>query len=77
MPHPADACDAFSHRCLQFLLLQMPAMPSPADACNAMWPMPTSHRYLRCLLLQMPALLGAWDNPTASSSPQCITCRLL
>ncbi|OJA16855.1 hypothetical protein AZE42_09364 [Rhizopogon vesiculosus] len=40
----------------------MPATPHPAEACDV-----TSRRGLR----------RACDNTTASSSPQCVTCRFL
>ncbi|OJA19696.1 hypothetical protein AZE42_12880 [Rhizopogon vesiculosus] len=40
----------------------MPATPHPAGACGV-----TSRTYLQ----------RASDNPTASMSPQCVTCRLL
>ncbi|OJA21420.1 hypothetical protein AZE42_10339 [Rhizopogon vesiculosus] len=72
MPHPAvtcyaDDCDATSHRYLRCHVPQLPATqmiatPHPADTCYV-----TSRRGLR----------PASDNPTASSSPQCVTCWLL
>ncbi|OJA14113.1 hypothetical protein AZE42_11834 [Rhizopogon vesiculosus] len=58
----------------------MPATPSPADACT---PMPaTSHPAEACdvtsrTYMQFSHPAGACNNPTASSSPQCVTCRLL
>ncbi|OJA14032.1 hypothetical protein AZE42_06463 [Rhizopogon vesiculosus] len=45
----------------------MPAMPSPADA-YACAPVDAC---------DVTSRRGACDNPTASSSPQCVTCRLL
>ncbi|OAX33159.1 hypothetical protein K503DRAFT_775905 [Rhizopogon vinicolor AM-OR11-026] len=53
-----------------------PAAPHPADACNA-HPADACDATSRSCLLRRCPQRAASDNPTASSSPQCVTCRLL